>query len=43
MVLRLPDILAELIPVAALLAGLLAFAELARHSELTAIYAGGMS
>ena len=28
---------------AALLAGLLAFAELARHSELTAIYAGGMS
>jgi lipopolysaccharide export system permease protein len=43
MVLRLPDILAELIPVAALLAGLIAFAELARHSELTAIYAGGMS
>ena len=43
MVLRLPDILAELIPVAALLAGLLSFAELARHSELTAIYAGGMS
>lgn len=43
MVLRLPDILAELIPVAALLAGLLTFAELARHSELTAIYAGGMS
>jgi lipopolysaccharide export system permease protein len=43
MVLRLPDILSELIPVAALLAGLLAFAELARHSELTAIYAGGMS
>ena len=43
MVLRLPDILAEIIPVAALLAGLLAFAELARHSELTAIYAGGMS
>ena len=43
MVLRLPEILAELIPVAALLAGLLSFAELARHSELTAIYAGGMS
>lgn len=43
MVLRLPDILAELIPVAALLAGLLSFAELARHSELTAIYAGGVS
>jgi lipopolysaccharide export system permease protein len=43
MVLRLPDILAEMIPVAALLAGLLAFAELARHSELTAIYAGGLS
>jgi lipopolysaccharide export system permease protein len=43
MLLRLPDVLAELIPVAALLAGLLAFAELSRHSELTAIYAGGMS
>jgi lipopolysaccharide export system permease protein len=43
MVLRLPDILAELIPIAALLAGLLTFAELARHSELTAIYAGGLS
>jgi lipopolysaccharide export system permease protein len=43
MVLRLPAILAELIPVAALLAGLVAFAELARHSELTAIYAGGLS
>ena len=43
MVLRLPDILAELIPVAALLAGLLTFAELGRHSELTAIYAGGLS
>jgi lipopolysaccharide export system permease protein len=43
MALRLPDVLAQLIPVAALLAGLLAFAELARHSELTAIYAGGLS
>ena len=43
MVLRLPAILAELIPVAALLAGLVSFTELARHSELTAIYAGGMS
>jgi lipopolysaccharide export system permease protein len=43
MALRLPDILAELIPVAALLAGLLTFAELGRHSELTAIYAGGLS
>src|SRR5690606_1198017 len=43
MMLRLPDVLAQLIPVAALLAGLLAFAELARHSELTAIFAGGMS
>lgn len=41
--LRLPDILVEVIPVAALLGGLLAFAELARHSELTALYAGGMS
>ena len=43
LILRLPDVLGELIPVAALLAGLLTFAELARHSELTAIYAGGMS
>ena len=43
MVLQLPDVLAELIPVAALLAGLLTFAELGRHSELTAIYAGGLS
>jgi lipopolysaccharide export system permease protein len=43
MALRLPDLLGEVIPVAALLAGLLAFAELARHSELTALYAGGMS
>jgi lipopolysaccharide export system permease protein len=43
MVLRLPAILAQLIPVAALLAGLVGFTELARHSELTAIYAGGMS
>jgi lipopolysaccharide export system permease protein len=43
MVLRLPDIFGELIPVATLLAGLVSFTELARHSELTAIYAGGMS
>ena len=43
MVLHLPDILAQLIPVAALLAGLVSFTELARHSELTAIYAGGLS
>jgi lipopolysaccharide export system permease protein len=43
MVLRLPAIFAELIPVATLLAGLVSFTELARHSELTAIYAGGMS
>ena len=43
MVLQLPDVLAELIPVAALLAGLLTFAELGRHNELTAIYAGGLS
>ena len=42
MVLRLPDILAEIIPVAALLAGLLV-RRAGRHSELTAIYAGGMS
>src|SRR5690606_20866274 len=38
-----PDVPPQLIPAAALLAGLLAFAELARHSELTAIFAGGMS
>jgi lipopolysaccharide export system permease protein len=43
MLLSLPDIVAELIPVAALLAGLLTFAELARHSELTAIFASGLS
>jgi lipopolysaccharide export system permease protein len=43
MVLQLPDVLVELIPVAALLAGLVTFAELSRHSELTAIYAGGLS
>lgn len=42
-VLRLPGIVAELIPIAALLGGLLTFAELARHSELAAIYAAGMS
>lgn len=42
-VLRLPGIVAELIPVAALLGGLLTFAELARHSELAAIYAAGLS
>lgn len=42
-VLRLPGILIELIPIAALLAGLLTFTELARHSELTAIHASGLS
>ena len=43
MILQLPDIVAELIPIAALLAGLVSFAELARHSELTALYASGLS
>jgi lipopolysaccharide export system permease protein len=43
MTLRLPDIVGQLIPIAALLAGLLSFAELARHSELTAIFAAGLS
>ena len=43
MILQLPDIVAELIPVAALLAGLVSFAELAHHSELTALYASGLS
>ncbi len=42
-VLRLPEILAELIPVAAMLGALLTFAELARHSELTAMFAAGVS
>ena len=41
--LRLPEILAELLPVTAMLAALLTFADLSRHSELTAIYAAGIS
>jgi lipopolysaccharide export system permease protein len=41
--LRLPEILAELLPVAAMLAALLTFADLARHSELVAIHAAGIS
>jgi lipopolysaccharide export system permease protein len=41
--LRLPEILVELLPVSAMLAALLTFAELARHSELTAIHAAGIS
>ena len=42
-VLRLPEILAQMLPITAMLAGLLTFAELARHSELTAMYAAGLS
>lgn len=42
-VLRLPELLAELIPITAMLAALLTFAELARHSELTALHAAGLS
>jgi lipopolysaccharide export system permease protein len=42
-ILRLPEIVAEILPIAAVLAGLLTFAELARHSELTAIAAAGVS
>ncbi len=41
--LRLPEIVAQLLPISAMLAGLLTFAELARHSELTAIAAAGVS
>jgi lipopolysaccharide export system permease protein len=41
--LRLPEILAELLPVTAMLAALLTFADLSRHSELTAIHAAGIS
>jgi lipopolysaccharide export system permease protein len=41
--LRLPEILAELLPVTAMLAALLTFADLARHSELVAIHAAGIS
>ena len=41
--LRLPEILAELLPVTAMLAALLTFADLSRHSELTAIHAAGVS
>jgi lipopolysaccharide export system permease protein len=42
-VLRLPEILAQMLPITAVLAGLLTFAELVRHSELTAMYAAGLS
>ncbi len=42
-VLRLPEIVAQLLPITAMLAGLLTFAELARHSELTAMAAAGVS
>lgn len=41
--LRLPEILSEIIPIAAILSGLLTFAELARRHELTAIQTIGMS
>jgi lipopolysaccharide export system permease protein len=41
--LRLPEILAQLIPITAVLASLLTFAELVRHSELTAMHAAGVS
>ncbi len=41
--LRLPEIFAELLPVVAMLAALLTFADLSRHSELTAIHAAGIS
>ncbi len=42
-VLRLPEILALLLPITAMLATLLTFAELTRHSELTAMAAAGVS
>ncbi|HSA82780.1 MAG TPA: LptF/LptG family permease [Geminicoccaceae bacterium] len=42
-VLRLPEILAQMLPITAVLAGLLTFAELVRHSELTAMHAAGVS
>jgi lipopolysaccharide export system permease protein len=42
-VLRLPEIVADLLPVTAMLAALLTFADLSRHSELTAIHAAGIS
>lgn len=41
--LRSPDIVAQVIPVAALLGGLLTLAALGRHGELTAIVAAGVS
>src|SRR5918995_70801 len=42
-ILRMPEILAQMLPITAVLAGILTFAELVRHSELTAIYAAGLS
>ena len=42
-VLRLPEILAQMLPITTVLAGLLTFAELVRHSELTALHAAGLS
>ena len=41
--LRLPEIVAQMLPITAILAGLLTFADLARHSELTAMAAAGVS
>jgi lipopolysaccharide export system permease protein len=42
-ILRLPEIVAELIPIAAMLAGFVTFAGLARHRELTAMLGAGIS
>lgn len=41
--LRLPDTLSQMIPVAALLAGVLTFAELARQRELAVLFLAGVS
>jgi lipopolysaccharide export system permease protein len=42
-ILRLPEIVAELIPITAMLAGFVTFAGLARHRELTAMLGAGIS
>jgi lipopolysaccharide export system permease protein len=42
-VLRLPEVVSELIPIVAMLAGFLTFAGLARHRELTAMLGVGIS
>jgi lipopolysaccharide export system permease protein len=41
--LRLPEIVAQMLPITAILAGVLTFADLARHSELTGMAAAGVS